>query len=53
MKLQDLLAGLENIAAGNEKEDWEPDLVQIAIIELLVRYIGNPKVEEKINEIHF
>jgi hypothetical protein len=53
MKLQELLTGLDNIKAGNDNEKWEPELVTIAILELLVRYIGNPKVEEKINEIHF
>lgn len=53
MKLQELLNGLDNIKAGNDNENWEPELVTIAILELLARYIGNPKVEEKINEIHF
>lgn len=53
MKLQELLSGLDNIKAGNDNNGWEPELVQIAILELLVRYIGNPKVEEKINEITF
>lgn len=53
MKLQELLNGLDNIKAGNDNEKWEPDLVQLAILELLVRYIGNPKVEEKIDEITF
>lgn len=53
MKLSELLNGLDNIKAGNDNEKWEPELVTIAILELLVRYIGNPKVEEKINEIHF
>jgi len=53
MKLQELLNGLDNIKAGNDNEKWEPELVTISILELLVRYIGNPKVEEKINEISF
>lgn len=53
MKLEELINGLENIKAGNDSEKWEPELVILAILELLVRYIGNPKVEDKINEIHF
>lgn len=53
MKLEDLLKGLDNIKAGNDQEKWEPELVTLAILELLVRYIGNPKVQEKIDEIHF
>lgn len=53
MKLDDLIKGLENIKAGNDSDKWEPELVTIAILELLVRYINNPRVEEKINEIHF
>lgn len=53
MKLDELLNGLDSIKAGNDSEKWEPELVTLAILELLVRYIGNPKVEDKINEIHF
>lgn len=53
MKLDDLIRGLENIKAGNDSEGWDKDLVTLAILELLVRYINNPRVEEKINEIHF
>jgi hypothetical protein len=53
MKLEELLKGLDNIKAGNDNENWESELVTIAILELLVRYIGNSKVEEKINEIAF
>lgn len=53
MKLDELLNGLDNIKAGNDNENWDKDLVILAILELLVRYIGNPKVEEKIDEITF
>lgn len=53
MKLQELLSGLDNIKAGNDNENWDRDLVTIAIIELLVRFINNPKVEEKLDEITF
>lgn len=53
MKLNELLKGLDNIKAGNDNENWDKDLVILAILELLVRYIGNPKVEEKIDEITF
>lgn len=53
MKLQELLNGIDNIKAGNDNENWDRDLVTTALIELLVRYIENPKVEEKIDEITF
>lgn len=53
MKLQELLNGLDNIKVGNDSENWDSNLVTLAILELLVRYIGNPKIEEKINEITF
>lgn len=53
MKLQELLSGLDNIKAGNENENWDSKLVTNEILALFVRYIGSPKVEEKLNEIHF
>lgn len=53
MKLQELLSGLDNIKAGNDNENWDRDLVILAILELLVRFVNNPKVEEKIDEISF
>ena len=53
MKLNELLNSLNNIKAGNDNENWDKDLVILAILELLIRYIGNPKVEEKIDEITF
>lgn len=53
MKLQELLSGLDNIKAGNDNEKWDRDLVVLSILELLVRFINNPKVEEKIDEITF
>lgn len=53
MKLEGLLNELENIKAGNDNENWDRDLVTIAIIEALVRFINNPKVEAKIDEITF
>ena len=53
MKLESLLAQLENIKVGAEVDKWEAELVTLAILELLVRYINNPKVEEKINDITF
>jgi hypothetical protein len=53
MKLEGLLNQLEQLRAQAEIENFEGDLVSTSIIKLLVDYIGNPKVEEAINEIPF
>lgn len=56
MKLESLLVRLEQARVEFDVKDME-ELTQImrrdAIILLLVEYIGNPKIEEKINEMVF
>lgn len=56
MKLDSLLKQLENTRVSFETEDFEaiPETLRGKIlIQLLLDYIGNPKIEEKINEIPF
>ena len=53
MKLEELLARLDHIKTGAEVDKLESELIVLAILELLVQYIDNPKVEEKIDGICF
>lgn len=56
MKLENLLAQLEQIRAEYEAHDFEEYSESYrgkVIIQKLLDYIGNPKIEEKINEIPF
>jgi hypothetical protein len=56
MKLDSLLARLNQIKAAEENGefgDFEPDHVSKVIIQALIEYLNNPKIEEAINEISF
>lgn len=53
MKLETLLTQLERTRELSEADQWDSEMVMLIIIDRLVAYIGNPKVEEKINEIPF
>lgn len=56
MKLDSLLAQLENIKAEFESSDFEQiseDHRSKIILQLLLDYINNPKVEEAVNDIPF
>lgn len=56
MKLETLLNQLEQIRAEYEESDFEQyseSYRSKVIIQKLLDYIGNPKIEEKINEICF
>lgn len=56
MKLESALARLEQIRVGaenNEYQEFGDAYVDKLIIQLLLDFIGNKKLEEKINEIPF
>lgn len=55
MKLEELLNELDFIKAQAEiaEDPFYMDLLKVKLIELLVSYINNPKLEEKVNEITF
>lgn len=56
MKLESLLNQLEQVRAEFEAHDFEEYSESYrgkVIIQKLLDYIGNPKLEEKINEICF
>lgn len=56
MKLESLLARLEQTKVEFNEKDMEQlneMMRRDAIILLLVEYIGNPKIEEKINDLVF
>lgn len=55
MKLEGLLSELERIKlrAEDANENLDSDLVTKVILQLLLDYINNPKVEEAVNEIPF
>lgn len=56
MKLENLINQLEQIRAEYEAADFDQYSESYrgkVIIQKLLDYIGNPKVEEKVNEIPF
>ena len=56
MKLESLLNQLEQVRAEYEAHDFEEYSREYrgkVIIQKLVEYIGNPKIEEAINDIPF
>lgn len=56
MKLESLLNQLEQIRVeyeGHDFEEYSEGYRGKVIIQKLLDYIGNPKIEEKINEIPF
>lgn len=56
MKLESLMAELENVrnrAETSEFQELSERYVPALIVDILVKYIGNKKVEEAVNEIPF
>lgn len=56
MKLESLLNQLEQVRAEFEAHDFEEYSESYrgkVIIQKLLDYIGNPKIEEKVDEISF
>lgn len=56
MKLESVIARLEQIrisVENNEYEDFSEGYVYMLIIQVLLDFIGNLKVEGKVNEIAF
>ena len=55
MTLVDLLGRLESvrIAAENPESYVKDQVIGLKIVDLLVDYIGNEKVTEKVNDILF
>lgn len=55
MKLEECISMLERVRlmADDGQDGLDHDAVVLNIIHILVQYIGNPKVEEKVNEIPF
>jgi hypothetical protein len=55
MRLDTLLAELECIRMQAEdlEDVVDPDLILLSILDRLLEYIDNPKVEEAINDIPF
>lgn len=56
MKLTDLLYRLEQVRAQQEAgafEDFDDGYIEKVLLQLLIEYIDNPKIEEAINEIPF
>lgn len=56
MKIESLMARLEQIRVGAENgeyQEFNEGYTEKLIVQVLIEYIGNKKVEDKINEIPF
>ena len=56
MKLDALISQLETVRVrveNGEFEEFDEGYIEKVILQLLIEYIGNPKIEEAINEIPF
>jgi hypothetical protein len=53
MKVEQVLSQLGRIRIDSENNDVDHEIVARAILQLLIEYIGNKKIEEAINDIPF